>query len=59
MIKKGNQQMAYTLDPEFIAWCDYWDAWHKWASQCPSFWHPIQYIKWYFNEPKYRKETNK
>jgi len=45
--------MAYTLDPEFIVWCDYWDAWHKWASQCPSLKHPIKYLKWYFSEPKY------
>lgn len=51
--------MAYTLDPEFIAWCDYWDSWHKWVSQCPSRWHLIQYIKWLRSEPEYRKETNK
>lgn len=54
--------MGYTLDPEFIAWCDYWDAWHKWASQCPSLKHPIKYLKWYFSEPnfdKWIKEKNK
>ena len=51
--------MAYTLDPEFIAWCDYWDAWYKWVAQKPSRKHLIQYLKWYFNEPKYREERNK
>lgn len=45
--------MGYTLDPEFIAWCDYWDAWHKWAHSKPSLKHPIKYLKWYFSEPKY------
>jgi hypothetical protein len=47
--------MAYTLDPEFIAWWDYWDAWHKWARSEPSLKHPIKYLKWYFSEPKYEK----
>lgn len=42
-----------------VEWCDYWDAWHKWVSQCPSRWHPIQYIKWYFGEPKYGKENKR
>ena len=43
-------------------WCNYWDAWHKWAAQCPSLKHPIKYLKWYFSEPKYEtfiKENNK
>ncbi len=42
-----------------IAWFNYWDAWHKWAAQCPSIIHLIKYIKWYFSEPKYGKENNK
>ena len=42
-----------------VEWFNYWDAWHKWAAQCPSRWHLIQYIKWYFSEPKYGKENNK
>ena len=33
-------------------WFHFWDAWHKWASQCPSLWHPIKYIKWLRSEPK-------
>ncbi len=57
MIKKGKRQMAYTLDPGFIAWCDYWDALHKWASQCPPRWRLIKYIKWLRSEPKYEKEN--
>jgi hypothetical protein len=42
-----------------VEWCDYWDAWRKWAGSKPSLKHPIKYIKWYFGEPKYRKENNK
>ena len=54
--------MGYTLDPELIAWFDYWDAWYKWAHSKPSLKHPIKYLKWYFSEPKYEKfikEKNK
>lgn len=45
--------------PGLTEWFNYWDAWHKWASQCPSRWHLIQYLKWLRSEPKYGKETNK
>ena len=45
--------MGYTLDPKFIAWCDYWDAWNEWTHSEPSLKHPIKYLKWYFSEPKY------
>lgn len=54
--------MGYTLDLELIAWCDYWDAWRKWAHSKPSHKHPIKYLKWYFSEPnfdKWIKEHNK
>ena len=54
--------MAYALDPELIAWCDYWNAWHKWAHSEPSLKHLIKYLKWYFSEPdfdKWRKENKK
>ena len=54
--------MADYYIPGLIEWFGYWDAWHKWASQCPSLKHPIKYLKWYFNEPKYDKwikENNK
>lgn len=41
-------------------WFNYWDTWHKWAKSKPSFFkHPIKYLKWYFNDPRYRKEKNK
>lgn len=59
MIKKGKQLMADYYIEGLVEWCDYWDAWHKWASQCPSRWHPIQYIKWLRSEPKYGKENKR
>jgi len=59
MIKKGKQLMAYYYLEGLVEWCDYWDAWRKWARSKPSLKHPIKYIKWYFGEPKYRKENNK
>lgn len=57
--------MGYGHDGELMIWLtywtSYWEAWREWASQKPSFKHPIQYIKWWFSEPKYdyRKENNK
>lgn len=53
--------MVSELEQEFIDLVNFWDAWSKWASQKPSLKHPIQYIKWYFSEPKFktRKENNK
>lgn len=54
--------MAYTLSEEFIAAVSFLTAWDQWASQKPSLKHPIKYIKWRLNEPKYEnfiKETNK
>jgi hypothetical protein len=42
-----------------VEWFDYWDAWHKWAAQCPSRWRLVKYIKWLRREPKYEQEINK
>ena len=54
-----RNQLWHTLDPGFIAWCNYWDTWHKWAAQCPPCWRLVKYIKWLRSEPKYGKENNK
>ena len=48
--------MIYLLEEEFIEWANFWDSWHKWASQKPSPWHPIKYIKWLRSEPKCKTE---
>ena len=45
--------MACPYDKELIDWMNYWDAWHKWASQKISLKHPIKYIKWLLSEPKF------
>ena len=56
MIKKGKQQMGYELDIDLIEWINFWETWREWARQKPSLKHPIQYIKWYFSEPKPKYE---
>lgn len=57
--------MGYTMD-EFdrymVDLARFQSVWSEWSSQCPSLKRPIQYLKWYFSEPKYEKfikEINK
>ena len=54
-----NLTMAYELDIEFMNWINFWESWRTLASEKPPLKHLIEYIKWYFSEPKYRKETDK
>ena len=48
--------MGYTMD-EFdrylVDLARFWVVWNEWAHQKPSLKHPIEYIKWWFSEPKF------
>lgn len=44
--------MVDHYNKDFVEWFNYWDAWRKWASQCPPRWRLIKYIKWLRSEPK-------
>jgi hypothetical protein len=49
--------MVDHYNKDFVEWYKHWDAWHKWASQEPSPWRPIKYIKWLRSEPKGKTVT--
>ena len=49
--------MGYELNIDLIEWINFWETWREWARQKPSLKHPIQYIKWYFSEPKPKYEN--
>lgn len=51
--------MTDKYDKELIDYFKFQRVWSEWLKSEPSLKHPIKYIKWYFSEPKYGKETNK
>ena len=45
--------MVDHYNKDLYEWFKHWDAWRKWASQKPSPWRPIKYIKWLRSEPRW------